>query len=170
MAFYTTTPLAGFDPTATFSSLTDSSVAGKSVALGTEVTAMDGNGNTATFRFVQAEETITQYDFVGIDENNEASPITAAIAGDGWDIGVAQVAVTDTYYFWAAMRGNGINGRVDASCAADTALYTTGTAGVLSSTTSTSGTKIDGVVAVASAGTSATNVEIIATYPRSSTF
>lgn len=171
MAFYTTTPLAGFNPTDTFSSLTSADNSGHAVTLGTEIQAQDANGNTATFRFVLAGTAITQYDFLGIDENNAASALTAAMADDGWDIGVSQIAVTSGYYFWATMRGNGLQGRLAGTTAADAALYCSTTAGVLEDGLSTSSTKIDGVVAVAANTlTSASNFEVLLTYPRSSTF
>lgn len=120
--------------------------------------------------YVQANGAITQYDFVGIDENFQAAPLTTAMAGDGWFVGVAQVAFTDNDYGWVACQGaNGLTARVAASCAADAALYTTATAGVVDDATTT--TKIDGVVAVATNTTTAVaNVEVLLTFPRSSAF
>ena len=138
----------------------------QAIQLGTKVST-DDNG---TYLYVQANGAITQYDAVGVDENYQAASLTTAMADDGWMIGFAQVAFADNDYGWVALTGSNINVAVLASCAADTALYTTSTAGTLSSTTNTSGTKIDGVVAVVSAGTAATTTEIIATWPRSATF
>ena len=68
------------------------------------------------------------------------------------------------------MTGRNVNAAVGASCAADVALYTSATAGVLDDT-STSQTKVDGVVAAAANGTAAqANVEVIMTWPKSTTF
>jgi hypothetical protein len=132
--------------------------------LGQCVTATDGSSWT----YVQASGAITQYDAVGIDENFQAAALTKAIADDGHGIGFAQVAFADNDYGWVARQGSNISARVATSCAADVALYTSATAGVLDDT-STSQTKIDGVVAV-TAVTAAAATEIIATYPKSTTF
>ncbi|MEC9266715.1 MAG: hypothetical protein VX464_11700 [Pseudomonadota bacterium] len=123
-----------------------------------------------TWVYVQAAEALTQYDFVGIDEDYAASQLTATEAGDGWFIGVAQVAFSADEYGWIVCQGaNGITARVAASCAADVALYTTATAGVVDDATTT--TKIDGVVAVAAnTTTSVANVEVLLTFPKSSGF
>ena len=109
-------------------------------------------------------------DFVGIDENNQAAPLTKAMADDGWAIGVAQVAFADNDGGWVASRGRNLNGAVLGSVAADVPLYTSATAGSLDDT-SASQTKIDGVVAVAANGTTAAgNVEVLLTFPKSTTF
>lgn len=120
--------------------------------------------------FVQASGAITQYDWVGIDENMQAASLTKAMADDGFFIGVAQVAFADNDGGWVAVAGANINGAVLASCAADVGLFTSATAGHLDDT-SASQTKIDGVVAVAANATaSATNTEVMMTFPRSATF
>lgn len=126
-----------------------------------------GGTDNSEWLFVQAGSAITQYDTVGIDENFLAYPITKAMADDGWQVGFAQVAFAEDDYGWVATKGTNIRARGAAACAADVPLYTTSTAGVLDDT-SASQTKIDGVVFVAT--TSATNGEIIATFPRSTTF
>ena len=127
---------------------------------------VSGSDNTE-WVFVQANGAITQYDTVGIDEDFQAAALTKAMADDGWMIGFAQVAFADNDYGWVATKGTNIRARGAAACAADVPLYTTSTAGVLDDT-SASQTKIDGVVFIAT--TSATNGEIIATFPRSSSF
>lgn len=135
----------------------------KGHSLGQRVT---GSDNTE-WVFVQANGAITQYDTVGIDEDFQAAALTKAMADDGWQIGFAQVAFADNDYGWVAVRGTNIRARGAAACAADVPLYTTSTAGVLDDT-SASQTKIEGVVFIAT--TSATDGEIIATFPRSATF
>lgn len=120
--------------------------------------------------FVQASGAIDQFDFVGIDENNQAAALTKAMADDGFRIGAAQVAFADNDGGWVAIRGANINGNVLGSAAADVALFTSGTAGHLDDT-SASQTKIDGVVLpAANATSSATNVEVMMTWARSATF
>lgn len=133
--------------------------------LGTRASGTDNQ----EYIYVQADEAITQYDLVAIDENFQMSQLTATEAGDGWTIGAAQVAFSDNELGWVAVKGHNLQGRVGASCAADVALYTSGTAGVVDD--ATGGTKIDGIVAVgANTPTTAGNVEILMTYPRSATF
>jgi isopentenyl phosphate kinase len=132
--------------------------------LGTRVTGTDGT----EWVYVQASGAITQYDAVGIDEDYQAAALTKAIADDGHAIGFAQVAFADNDYGWVATRGSNISVRLAANCAADVALYTTATAGVLDDA-STSQTNIDGVVAVAGVTTAGSD-EVIATFPRSTTF
>lgn len=134
--------------------------------LGTRVMADDGQ----EYVYVQASGAISQYDFVGIDENFQAAALTKAIADDGHAIGVAQVAFADNDYGWIATRGHNLTGNVLGSAAADVPLYTSATAGALDDT-SASQTKIDGVVAVAANGTTAAaSVEVLLTFPKSTTF
>lgn len=135
------------------------------MALGTTVQATDNQEYT----YVRAGSAITQYFWVGIDEDFLAYPLTKGMADDGWIIGAAQVAFASGDYGWIVTKGANITGRVAASCAADVPLYTTGTAGVLDDTV-TSQTKIDGVVAVGASTSAASNREVLLTWPRSSTF
>ena len=132
--------------------------------LGTCVMGTDGT----EWVYVQASGAITQYDVVGIDENYQAAALTKAIADDGHAIGFAQVAFADNDYGWVATRGSNISANVLINCAADVALYTSGTAGNLDDDGSGQ-TKVDGVVAVA-AVTAAAETEVIATHPKSTTF
>lgn len=133
--------------------------------LGDKAVAEDGQ----EYVYVQAAEAISQYDFVGIDEDFAASQLTSTEAGDGWMIGVAQSALSADDYGWVCVKGANLTGNVLGSCNADVALYTSGTAGYLDD--ATTGTKIDGVVAVAANGvTDAASVEVLLTYPRCATF
>lgn len=118
--------------------------------------------------YVTALSAITQYQAVGIDENFSAQPLTKAMADDGWIIGFAQVAFAAGDYGHIAIRGSEILCKLNTNCAKDVSLYTSGTAGTLDDS-STSQTKIDGIVAVSSITTAAATT-IIATYPRSATF
>ncbi len=136
-------------------------------AVGQTTTGTDGSEWT----FVKSDEAITQYDWVGIDENFDAAPLTKAMADDGWIIGVAQIAVADETYCWICTKGANVSGNVAASTAADSALYTSSVAGRLKYTGSlTLQTKIDGVVAVTAKNSVAGATEVLLTWPRSSTF
>lgn len=132
--------------------------------LGMVVTAQNGT----RYMRVHASAAIVKFDAVGISENFEAAPLTKDMADDGWFIGFAQVAAADNDFLWVAMSGSDIGCNLLINCAADVALYTSGTAGKLDDTT-TSQTKIEGVVAVSTI-TAATSAEIIATSPRSASF
>lgn len=158
-----TTGLLGVDITATPTSNSTGH------QLGTHVS---GNDNTE-WVYVQAGEALTQYDCVAIDEDFTAKAMTKAQIDDGFNVGFAQVAFTSGDYGWVAVRGSNINCRVQPGTTADGALYIgINSAGVLD-TNSSGGTNIDGVTCVAagdSAGGSISSVEVLATYPRSTTF
>ena len=155
---YFTSGLVGGDLTATPTT--------PSFAVGTRTTGSDGT----TWVYVNASGAIAQYDFVGIDENYAAAPLSTAMAGDGWMVGTAQVAFDSADYGWVCLSGTNVSGTGITGAAADVALYTSGTAGTLTDST-TIGTKIDGVVFVTSPTTSAgVSVEVIMTYPKSNSF
>ena len=132
-------------------------------ALGTRVNGEDGT----VWLFVQAEAAVTQYDCVIIDENFQIQAVTTTLAteasGDaGCMFGFAQVAFADNEFGWVATKGSNISCRGSASAGtADMMLYTTATAGVLS--TVSAGVLINGVAFVTSASASA--AEIIASNP-----
>jgi len=128
---------------------------------------LDYGTDGTCWMYVQAGAAITQYDCVLINEDFQAVPITTTLAteasGSAGDfIGFAQVAFADNDLGWVALKGSNIQCRLSASCAADTMLYSTASAGVLDD--ASAGVLINGVVAVA-AVTAATNAEIIASNP-----
>lgn len=133
-------------------------------ALGMRRTGTDGT----TWLYVQANGAITQYYWVGIDENYQAAHLTTAMAGDGWIVGASQATFADNDYGWIPITGSNVNGFVQASVKVDSPLYTSATAGVLSENSS-EGTKIEGVVNVVSGTTEDSAVEVIMTSPRSTT-
>lgn len=100
--------------------------------------------------YIQANGAIAQYDVVAIDEAGQAAPVTKALADDGYKIAIAQTAIADNEYGYVQVKGV-VALNVLANCAADVALYTSATAGSLDDT-STSQTKILGLVATATAG------------------
>lgn len=158
-----TTPLLGVN-------ITDDKSSSRSVeagvTLGWKVEGVDGT----TYMAVKALSAITQYMTVGIDENFNAQPITKAMVDDAWRVGFAQTALTKGNYGWVALSGSNIKARTLASCAADVALWSSATAGVLDDA-SGSQSLIRGVVAVTAASAAATGgvngqaVEVIASFP-----
>jgi hypothetical protein len=134
--------------------------------VGHTVIANDGSA----WMYVHAAGVIDIYDAVGIDEAFEAQALTKAMADDGWTIGFAQVAFADNDFGWVALRGTkNLQVNLLGLCAADVSLYTSGTAGHLDDS-STSQTKIDGVVNVTVVATAASASTVIASWPRPSTF
>lgn len=119
-----------------------------------------GSSTKGDFVFVQAAAAISQYDFVVITDDGQASPLTTTNAGSGnKQVGVAQLAVADNEYFWAFTGGVqgggvgvGIKGNVLASYAADAPLYTTATAGSADDAVTTKIQGVTGLTTVVGAG------------------
>lgn len=143
--------------------------------LGTKGEAVGGQ----PFVYVKASEAITQYMAVTIDEDGLALKETKAALDDGHQVGFAQVGFSSGDYGWVAQgpalttSTNGtdtVKVLVATLCAADVALYSSATAGILDDA-STSQTKVEGAVITATnALTVAAAVEAILTYPRSGGF
>lgn len=122
-------------------------------------------GDGGEWVYVKATTALTQYDTAAIDEDYNAVPLTKALADAGHRIGWPQVAFTANSFGWVALGGANIRCRVAASCAADVALYTTATAGVLDDD-ATAQTKINGVrIVTAGTSTGVSNREVLATNP-----
>lgn len=156
------TPICGVNLTATY---TAAELLQLGMAAGDIVHATEGQ----EYQMVLASGAIAQYDVVGINEDETAAALTKAMADDGYAIGFAQTAIADTNYGWVALRGKNIQAKCLANCAADVPLYTSATAGSLDDDSS-SQTKIDGVVAVTAVGGTAAATEVLATFPKSTTF
>lgn len=125
-----------------------------------------GNGGTEWI-YVQSTSAVTQYHCVSIDKDHKIRPITKALADVNPRVGFAQVAFAADEYGWVAMRGSDTNLKVlvKAACADFVDLYTSASAGVLDDT-STSQTKIVGVVTSSSATNSGTQAEAVyAVFP-----
>jgi hypothetical protein len=122
MATHTTTGIIGVDLDAVSTDLV--------WTLGQIECASDGT----EYMYVRADEALTQYSIVKIDDDHECSELTTAISGsEPTRCGVAQVAFADLEYGWVAISGS-FSVRVLASCGADVKLYTTTTAGALDDT------------------------------------
>lgn len=112
--------------------------------------------------FVLADEAIAAYDAVAIAEDFGASQLTKTEADDGWKIGIAQYAIGSGEYGFVQIRGV-CTVAVLGSCAADTALYTSATAGSVDDS-ATSQTEIVGLVTTA-ANTLTTATTVAAFMP-----
>jgi hypothetical protein len=90
------------------------------------------------YMYVLSSAAHVQYDLVVIDENfvsRKASTTLAALAnmGPGWP----QIAVATDSYYWAAVAGTGILGRMKDATAGDAQLFTSASLGIMSSQGST---------------------------------
>ena len=163
-----TTPTIGVNLTTKVAGTGASFDQGNQFKLGTKVNTTDGG----TYMYVHASAAITQYDCVAIDENFEATPVTAVQALDGWFCGFAQVAFSDNDFGWVAISGSNINCSIITGVAADTTLGVPMTslaltAGSLINYKTSHSVRVAGIVGVAASATSVSvTPEIIATSPR----
>jgi hypothetical protein len=130
---------------------------------------IDEGNNGSEFVYILANSAIAQYDAVGIDTSNGGDPLTKTHADAGRDVGAAQVAIASGSYGWVQRRGRGGKVNVLANTAAGAALYTTATAGKLSDTT-TSQTKVTGIVTTTANGGSTAGQPATLTFPHAATF
>lgn len=143
---------------------TDQIPEGKAFGLGDLAT--DQNGTQ--YRYVEAGAAITQYSAVHFDEAYSANMLTRALVDDAGQFGVAQVSFAATGdRGWVAVSNGPVTARVAASSTANAVLWTTDTAGVLSTTAATaSHVPIFGVVAATAASAGGiTNVVAYLAYP-----
>ncbi len=123
------------------------------VPVGTMVSTTDGG----TAMYVQATSTIAQYNFCIVINTSSATgasigcvPVTTTNVATSQRLGVAQVAITSSYYGWLSLSGNNLRGMCAVSCQPAVPLFTTATAGVLDDAVVTAGYCL-GVVAMTSA-------------------
>lgn len=137
---------------------------GKAFGLGDLAT--DQNGTQ--YRYVQAGAAITQYSAVHFDESYTANMLTRALVDDAGQFGISQVDFSATADMgWVAISNGPATVRVAASSTANAVLWTTDTAGVLSTTAATaSHVPVFGVVAATAASAGGiTNVVAYLAYP-----
>lgn len=164
-----TSPIGGISLAKTVAGTGTSFNQGGEFALGMQTFATDNQQWT----YVHANGAVARYAWVGIDEDFETASLTAQMVLDGWQIGVAEaVALADNDFGWVATKGANLTGTVIAATAADVQLYTSATAGALSSAALTSvGTSVasmvvGAVVVTAGSTSAAANVEVmVGTYP-----
>ncbi|MEE9366086.1 MAG: hypothetical protein V3W44_05300 [Dehalococcoidales bacterium] len=146
--------LLGFDPRRTYSSA-EAEALGLLPNNGQVIEGQDG----ARLTLCRALSTITQYQFLVIDtsingQDQFAVPVTTTNAGTGGGkLAVTQVSATASVgeYFFAHVAGRNIQGNVVISTGVNVPMFTTGTAGSLSSTTLSGFTYCHGVFAKSSA-------------------
>lgn len=132
--------------------------------LGQVVQGTDGT----EWMYCVASGAVTAYQAVGINEDYDTYGLTTALAAQSDRVGFAQFAMSSGQYGFVAVKGSNIKVRTKASCAADSQLWTTASAGVLDDATAAGAYKIDGVVCVAAAGTAANGaagIEVKASWP-----
>lgn len=115
--------------------------------LGTRAAGQDNR----SFVYVQASGSIAIGDAVGIDEDFQAVSLTtttaAAMHAVGW---ASEHAFTNDYYGFVTVSGADFDGLVADNSSADAPLYTTATAGYLSTDSSTANPiKVAGVTCIA---------------------
>ena len=109
------------------------------------------------FLFVKASGAVSQYAWVVIDKDGNAAQMSQSNDVGQLQVGVAQVALADGEYAWVFAGGLsgggvgvGIKGKVAASYTSGADLYTTSTAGQVSSSSSSPAVKVANVVGVES--------------------
>ena len=156
MADYVTDGKIGVDLTAIYASSSAGSTSTFPATPGETVMT----SNNGRYIFARAESTIAAFDVVVFSTFSDSAsttpilravPITttnAAVSGYSM-VGVAQTAITSSYYGWIGLNGS-LRANLLVSCNPKVPLYTTATAGSLDDTTVSSG-YIQGIVANTSA-------------------
>jgi hypothetical protein len=118
------------------------------------------------YLYVLSSGTITQYAAVAVDEDFTARALTTTLAGQANTFGTAQVAFTTDKYGWVAVNGCGLNVLCRDNIAANAQLFTTASAGKLTSTASTGGAlMVQGVRSATAAASGGGATEIVMSYP-----
>lgn len=133
--------------------------------LGQTVQTNDGG----EFIYVQASGAIDQYDFVVIDEDYQATAAILATGAKGDLGGVALIAFADNEYGFVCRKGansSAIKVNAIASCAANTAIYVTATAGHIDDATASGSELVEGLFLTAAADTVAGATECVVNYPQ----
>lgn len=148
---YNTTPLIGINTTDANSN--------PAQIVGVLVNATDDQ----TYQYVYAGESLTIGQTVHVGLSGTAQALTPALAVTAGDIGFVQTSLAAGQYGWIARKGRNINVRVAANTTQATALWTTDTAGVLSSTVNTASQfQVMGVITALTNGGSAAAVNSVA--------
>lgn len=125
---------------------------------------LDDDGKAARFMYVQANGAVSQYQWVAIDEDSQAVAGTGTLANAMHRFGIAQVAFANDEYGWVAIEGSGLTATFDGTMSADVDnIWTSGTAGSLSATTS--GAKLSGITLVTAVSTTGQTSTVLMTYP-----
>jgi hypothetical protein len=155
MAYQVISPRLGAQPIA------DTSTTAKH-NLGERVMARDSALFDAEFVYVQASNSVAQYDAVAIKHGYKIAPLTITNAKTAVEIGFVQVAIgTKGDYAWAQKDGRPIV-RCALATQPDVPLYASATGGVLTSVSTSAA--IMGVVAVTQVTNSAGPTTCVARY------
>jgi hypothetical protein len=149
---YVTDGKIGIDLTAIYASTSAGSTTLFPVTPGTTVIT----SNNGRYIFARAESDIAQYDCVIFSTYSDSASLTPVVravpitttnaAALGYSqVGLAQVAITSSYYGWIALNGQNLRVNCLIACNPKVPLYTTSTAGKLDDTTVSAG-YIQGIV------------------------
>jgi hypothetical protein len=156
MAYQVISPRLGAQPIA------DTSTTAKH-NLGERVMARDSALFDAEFVYVQASNSVAQYDAVAIKHGYKIAPLTITNAKTAVEIGFVQIAVgTKDSYHWVQKDGRPIV-RCALATQPDVPLYASATGGVLTSVSTSAA--IMGIVAVTQVTNSAGPTTCVARYP-----
>jgi hypothetical protein len=95
-----------------------------------------------------------QYMACSINSAFKTTLLTTTLANAGYPIGVPQIAVTASYYFWCLIKGTGTVHTASA-CASEAQLYTTSVAGRIDDARAGTLAPINGIILTATAATAA---------------
>ena len=126
--------------------------------------AVRGN-NDSEWHYVYASAAITQYAVVGVEASGTASMLTSTIARGATpvNIAIAQVAFAAGDYGWVASGGTALTVLTTAICSAGVKLFTTATAGRVSTAQATAAdAQIAGLVHSVTTGATASSSPCIA--------
>lgn len=156
MAYQVISPRLGAQPIA------DTSTTAKH-ALGERVMARDSALFDAEFVYVQASNSVAQYDAVAIKHGYKIAPLTITNAKTAVEIGFVQIAIgAKDSYAWVQKDGRPIV-RCALATQPDVPLYASATGGVLTSVSTSAA--IMGIVAVTQVTNSAGPTTCVARYP-----
>ena len=133
--------------------------------LGETVQAVDdtNNGGVGQFIYVQASNSITQYDAVAIKHNHKIAPLTITNGKLAIEVGFAQSAFSaKDSYGWVMKQGRPIV-RGALATQPDVPLFASATGGVLTSVSTS--VHIQGILAVTQVTNSAGQTTCVARYP-----
>lgn len=128
MAYTIVDPILGAQPISETSTT-------KRHPLGTVVRGADPDAGEADFIYVQASNSVAQYDAIAVKAGYKAAPLTLTNGQTAIEVAFTQIAVgAKDSYLWA-MKGGRPLVRLAAACEKDVKLYATATGGVLDDAT-----------------------------------
>lgn len=156
MAYDIIDPILGSQPIA------DTSTTQKH-PLGLTVRAKDDTAGAAEFMYVQASNSISQYDAVAIKAGYKIAPLTLTNAALAVEVGFSQIAIGAKLDYAWTMKGGRPIVKVAVGVQAGGVLYATATGGVLDDTSAS--VLVQGVVAVTEVTNSAGTTTCVARFP-----